>query len=347
MNLDELQSVQSKERQASDLQHLRPSFYADAAEFIQELREQRQRVVTDEGLDAPEFERLTDDIKTAERAVESIYERRVGKVVKKASIAAADMPTDEEGLTEEERDLFETLVAEIRTNREQILSTLDDDAGAPATGGASGPATADDSGRPAGTDPPTGRSADAGRSADRPEGPTAGRSDDPAGEGPEPADAAGAGRVDAADLMGGDGADDAPAPASPDGAGRPDPDPVADRDAPPDPDPAADPVQSPDSGGAPAGAPDAGPDAGSPDDPGGGSDAGSTSTGDAGSGSASTGDAGDGSDVDRTTVRITRDVGEILGVDQRAYHLASEDVVTLPETNAEPLVERGAAERIE
>ena len=43
-------------------------------------------------------------------------------------------------------------------------------------------------------------------------------------------------------------------------------------------------------------------------------------------------------DTDRTTVRITRDVGEIMGVDERTYHLASEDVVTLPEVNATPLL---------
>ena len=50
---------------------------------------------------------------------------------------------------------------------------------------------------------------------------------------------------------------------------------------------------------------------------------------------------------ERTTIRITRDVGEIFGVDERTYELASEDVVTLPEENAGPLVERGAAEKLE
>ncbi|TKX76832.1 hypothetical protein EXE53_29765, partial [Halorubrum sp. SD626R] len=50
---------------------------------------------------------------------------------------------------------------------------------------------------------------------------------------------------------------------------------------------------------------------------------------------------------DRTTVRITRDVGPILGVDDREYDLASEDVVTLPAENADPLVQRDAAERLD
>ncbi|MFB6079294.1 MAG: hypothetical protein ABEJ80_10000, partial [Halarchaeum sp.] len=53
------------------------------------------------------------------------------------------------------------------------------------------------------------------------------------------------------------------------------------------------------------------------------------------------------SSVARETVRITRDVGEILGVDEREYTLAADDVVTLPSENAEPLLARDAAERLD
>jgi DNA replication factor GINS len=56
---------------------------------------------------------------------------------------------------------------------------------------------------------------------------------------------------------------------------------------------------------------------------------------------------GGATQLERTTVRITRDVGSILGVDEREYDLEREDVVTLPATNADPLVERDAAERLE
>jgi DNA replication factor GINS len=34
-------------------------------------------------------------------------------------------------------------------------------------------------------------------------------------------------------------------------------------------------------------------------------------------------------------------------VDERPYSLEAEDVVTLPDENAEPLVEKGAAEKLE
>jgi DNA replication factor GINS len=51
--------------------------------------------------------------------------------------------------------------------------------------------------------------------------------------------------------------------------------------------------------------------------------------------------------IPRTTVRITADVGEIVGADDRDYDLGSEDVVTLPSPNADVLVEKDAAERLD
>nr|NIS33676.1 hypothetical protein [Actinomycetota bacterium] len=54
-----------------------------------------------------------------------------------------------------------------------------------------------------------------------------------------------------------------------------------------------------------------------------------------------------GDDEDRLTVRITAPVGEIYGVDDRVYTLDAEDVVTLPTPNAKPLLDRGAAQRID
>ena len=56
--------------------------------------------------------------------------------------------------------------------------------------------------------------------------------------------------------------------------------------------------------------------------------------------------AGSGMDA-RTTVRITGDVDEFYGVDQREYDLDPETVVALPEENAEPLLQSGDAERID
>lgn len=286
MNLDELQSVQSRERQTDSLQQLRESFYEDAGEYIQQLRDERDHAAdrAADPFDSPEVNRLSDDIKTAEQTVEALYERRVGKVVKMASLAAADMPTEEEGLTREERNLFETLLHAIEENREHVLDVL---AGEASPGAVTTPTT---------TPEPNATQNDSARGE-----PTADGSDSEGG-----ADTASDG-VGAADVMGAPGdetADDVPADVPP--------------DVPPD-------------------APPAGGDAGA------GGVAGSPASGEAQDGGTDAGEA----DVDRRTVRITDDVGAIFGVDEREYDLSADDVVTLPAANADPLVERDAAEPLE
>jgi len=294
MNLDELQSVQSRERQTDSLQQLRATFYEDAAAFIQELREERSKAaeIANDPFDSPDVNRLSDDIRTAEQTVEAIYERRVGKVVKMASLAAADMPTEQDGLTNEEQELFETMVAAIEDHRGRILNVLGGDA-------------------PAGTvssPPPGGTGA-----GDH----TGGDEDDDA--------------VDAAALMGEDGVDGPPS------AGT-DSDDTSDSEPP-----------------APAAPPDDPPGEGTPAS---GTDDGTTSTGPAEEGESGAepadepggmgeADSADADSTERIRVRITEDVGEIFGVDEREYDLAKEDVVTLPATNAEPLIDRNAAEPLE
>jgi DNA replication factor GINS len=178
-------------------------------------------------------------------------------VVKHASFAAADMPHEREGLTEEERALFDDLVARIRQNRGRVLDTLAGE-GSPADAGER-------------ESPPSAERDDPARSS----GTAPGR-DDPAGM---LAEAMGAGD---------DGARTDGAPSAVEANEGPG---------------AGDEPESTD--GAPAADPD-----------------------------------------ERTTVRITADVGEIYGVDDRDYDLAAEDVVDLPADNAAPLIEKEAAERL-
>lgn len=233
MDLDQLQSVRDRERESDDLQELRESFYADAAAFVADLRAERAAAAeaAEDPFDSPRVSRLTDRIRTAEQTLEAIYEKRIGKVVKSATFAAADLPAEAEGMTAEEADLFETLVGEIRANREEVLGGL---------------AEADE---------------------------------EIPGDVPAP-NAMGSGETAAPPA-------EAEAPATP-----------------------------------------------TTDDGNDGSDA-ETEGGE------------EQSDVDRQLVRITDDVGAILGVDDREYELAEDDVVTLPAANARPLIEQGAAERLE
>jgi len=350
MNLDELQSVQARERQSSDLQHLRSSFYQEVGEFIQGLTEERARVVerTDDPFSSPEVRQLSDDIETAEQTVEAIYERRVGKVVKKASIAAAGMPVDDDGLTHEEETLFEDLVARIEDNRESVLSVLDGDVpsvscsieGETETEADANATTADPS-------PPSPSASDPGSAPGR---------DAIAGTDTESSG------VSAADLMGSGPDEDATAGAADTtDAGV---SPAADRATATDDPPVTD-AGSGDGSGFDAGAdeepqqpsddplaadpgPTEVPPAGSPGD---GSGAAAEASAAEGTSSedrpAPTASERDVPGVPRTTVRITADVGEVVGADDRDYDLGAEDVVKLPESNAEVLVENDAAEPLE
>ena len=350
MNLDELQSVQARERQSSDLQHLRSSFYAEVGEFIESLQAERARVVeeADDPFSSPEVRRLTDDIETAEATVEAIYERRVGKVVKKASIAAADMPVDDDGLTAEEERLFEDLVARIEQNREAVLSVLDGNApnvscsitdeGAP-----SDPSTVDDeppaaAGEPAIDDTTaiddTATAAGSAAEASSAEG-SPGNTE--ADRGVSAADLMGSGTETETDATGNsaealDQPVETPEPPEPDGASPEDGvDRAAQRTAVPPasgPPGAADPTND---------ATDLPRDASDP----------SNDTTDQASETADEPSGGrEVPGVPRTTVRITSDVGEIVGADNRDYELGAEDVVTLPEPNADVLVRKNAAERL-
>jgi DNA replication factor GINS len=113
MNIDELRSAQSKERQKSDLQQLRESFYGDVAEYVEELESERERAAerAEDPFGSPEVQQLTNDIETAKDTAEAIYERRLGKIVKKASLVSAEMANqnDVSGLTTEEQALFADL----------------------------------------------------------------------------------------------------------------------------------------------------------------------------------------------------------------------------------------------
>ncbi|OLZ40833.1 hypothetical protein A6E15_07440 [Natrinema saccharevitans] len=339
MNLDELRSVQSKERQKDSLQNLRPSFYQEVGEYIADLEAERDRVAeaSEDPFSSPEVGRLTDEIETAKDVVEAIYERRMGKLVKQASLAAAGMPADDEGLTAEEADLFDDLVDRIGSNKSRVLDVLE--GVEESTGGG-------DAAPSNGTPAPEPRDADAGRpgspsneSAPDPDAPPAPPEEPPAGPAapPEGSDSSG---VSPADVMGGEG----PAVDGPADVGG-----SSDSNTPPESsvesgsDPVSESGPTTDRDGAVDRDGTASESTAGTDDLSISSDSAVDAVADAGRGD----EPATNDDVARTTVRITDDIGSILGVDDREYTLTSDDIVELPEQNAAPFVERGAAERLE
>ncbi|MCG1003625.1 MULTISPECIES: hypothetical protein [Halobacterium] len=284
MNLEDLRAAQTRERATDGLQELRDSFYGDVASYIADLKDRREAAANaaDDPFGDPEVQELTDKIETAEQVAEAIYERRMGKLVKQASLAAAGMPDDADGLTEEERALYGDLVDRIESNKNHVLDVISGDA------------------EPSSADPDDAESGPLGDATDRtPTDPT-----------PEP-DSEPAADSSAAAAMGG-GLDDA--------------------DAEPAPEPDADEADS-ETDRVPA----------DPEPPEAVAEDLERVAGD----ERASEDAEADGDVARTKVRVTDDVGEIFGVDERPYTLEAEDIVTLPEENAKPLVEKDAAEKLD
>ncbi len=306
MNLDELRSVQSKERSKDSLQHLRESFYADVGEYIGGLREEREQAAerASDPFDSADVNRLTDEIQTAEEVVEAVYERRVGKVVKRASLAAAGIPADEEGLTSEEQVLFSDLVGRIESNKTTVLDVLAGEESPP-----SGPSTVETQPAPESRSTPESHSTSQVESKTNSESET--NSESVSTDRPSDEAAAIAGNDEAVGADTESNQPSASEPASPASNAR-EPEPAAteaDGSATVAPDSAEAHASEPESEGAE--------------------------------------EAKAGLSDDRTTVRITQDVGSILGVDEREYDLTSEDVVALPTQNAGPLIERDAAEKLD
>jgi DNA replication factor GINS len=314
MNLDELQSVQSKERRNSSLQHLRDSFYDDVGEYVAELKNRRDLAAdrADDPFSSPEVRRLTDEIETAEEVVEKIYERRMGKLVKQASLAAAGMSADTEGMTVQERELFDDIVANIEANKESVLATL--------------------SGEEADPDPAETEAGDAGVGAASMMG--KGEAGEPEQSAPTPEGATPSAETDAPSPAPGESSD-AAAPAAPDTGG----DPTEEA-----PTLGADPDAADEGADDEADRPPAEADAILGTDGAERTDGGATT---ADPPEAVVGGGDGGAETDRVTVRVTTDVGSIYGVDDREYDLERSDVVQLPAQNAEPLLQQDAAERLD
>ncbi len=328
MNLDELRTVQSKERRKDSLQQLRDSFYRDVASFIQDLKATRDRRAqqVDDPFGDSEVRRLSDELETAEEVAEAVYERRVGKVVKLASFAAAEMPVDDEGMTSEERELFDDLVRRISQNKQAVLDVL------------SGPTETTESRAPDSSKTGPTNPAET-PSKTQPTQPTATQTTHKA-DSPLDSDNV------LAEAMGTDTKEptattDAESAADPASVAAGSGDTAAEDVPPPEAEPEPDAVLGTSTDGGTAKVADL-THSGTTHVESSTPTAGETTTSETADNTSPTDEKNE-----RTTVRITKNVGDIFCVDGREYTLRSEDVVTLPTTNAEPLVDQDAAQRLE
>ena len=126
MNLEDLREIQIEERTRSDLQPLLDSFYVDVSEYLQNLRVEKGNILQGDvdSVDAKTIRRIDDEIKTVVGVVEAIYDRRVGKILKGASLTAAGLGERDGSLAGEEVGLFRDLVELLQNNRNEILQRV-------------------------------------------------------------------------------------------------------------------------------------------------------------------------------------------------------------------------------
>ena len=126
MNLEDLREIQIEERTRSDLQPLLDSFYVDVSEYLQNLRVEKENILQEDvdSVDAKTIRRIDDEIKTVVGVVEAIYDRRVGKILKGASLTAAGLGERDGSLAGEEVGLFRDLVELLQNNRNEILQRV-------------------------------------------------------------------------------------------------------------------------------------------------------------------------------------------------------------------------------
>lgn len=324
MNLEELRTVQADERESDGIQPLPDSFYRDVTAYLEEIREERAELLQDtqDLYGSEEVRQLTHEIETAQEVAEAIYDRRLAKIVKHASLAAAGMTTEETGLTEEEKALYNDLVSRIEDQRELMLDRFAgraNDTQVSDTG-----TTSDQLLRSTPDREPDSALDELDTELEQEDSePTSNDRERPNDEED----------FDASDTMGSE--------STPSMGGSQETGSVNDSNDESVPDSSEHAHASHTEDEALEGSSS------------GDSDEHTTNSEDS---SLNTSDASiekeaemlrEEFDGEYIPIRITQDIGEIMGVDERVYHLAAGDVMMLPSENANPLIERDAAERIE
>lgn len=341
MNLKQLQSALQDERGSNRLQPLPEAFYADVETFTDELREQRDAAAEDaaNAFDSQEVMSLSQKIQRAEETLEKLYNRRVGKIINQAVLAATGGTFDKEPLTANEETLYTDIIASVKENREESLSAISESAGGTemfssdqkSTGTVSALAEENEES----SDEP---------SADEPDNSAddyMGSSSSSTNDSTTPND----GNSDAPTQSGGYSADVA----------------FGDADTEPESEDAPDDTDSSEATTSPPAPSDlhetedvpTHPDTAETDDD--FTDEFHTdetdNTSDADSDEdlerADGGTTSPSEAVNRVTVQVTEDIGEVFGIDNRTYDLSKDDVVTLPQENAQPLLEKDAATAID
>jgi DNA replication factor GINS len=120
MNLDDLRILQSNERSSPQLQEVEKDLYKKIAEYIKTLEQKIQD--TEDG--DPDTHKIKDECESAKRVAESIFDKRLGKIIRLASLKASGLGKSPKSLTPEEQVIFDSLVETLEKGRASILGQI-------------------------------------------------------------------------------------------------------------------------------------------------------------------------------------------------------------------------------
>ncbi|MBU4373306.1 MAG: hypothetical protein KKD69_03130 [Euryarchaeota archaeon] len=110
-----------RDERKSKLVPLESDFYDRAAGQIRELEEEKHR---NEDIYSTKYAIIDDELKTARKSIENIIERRIGKIIKEASLRASSRQKEKQdidSLTQEEREFYNRLLELMMQWRSELL----------------------------------------------------------------------------------------------------------------------------------------------------------------------------------------------------------------------------------
>ena len=113
-----------RDERKSKLVPLESDFYEKAEKQIRELEEEKNRI---EDIYSRKYAIIDDELRTARKSVENIIERRIGKIIKEASLHASSKQKekdDVDSMTQEERDFYNKLLELMTEWRGELLDKM-------------------------------------------------------------------------------------------------------------------------------------------------------------------------------------------------------------------------------
>ncbi len=113
-----------REERKSKLVPLENDFYEKVAAQIRELQDEKNRI---EDIYGTKYAIIDDELKTARKSIENIIERRIGKIIKEASLRASSKQKEKqdiESMTQEERRFYDRLLELNTAIRRELLDKI-------------------------------------------------------------------------------------------------------------------------------------------------------------------------------------------------------------------------------